>query len=243
MFWRKTRRTIAGFHPLHQTLVWQRTLSSSMPPEGWDLLVHSLSGHEAVVRRRRWALPPRVTDVLVPLVQTLGEDVARGGQLAVEADLRGEGVREKTGARHQVPVPANGRIRSITEWFVTDPWLRLRAELGDGSRLEVAVTDRIRHRKIHKIGAGGKHKQARKTRRTQVLRCRRVLPRGVEGTRPAQPPPPWVQVTVRDGRRRTIAATVKPDRVPQGPEQLDLILTTLVELFRWAPATTARRNR
>ena len=167
------------------------------------------------------------------------EDVAPGGPLTVEADLRGENPPEKAGQHYQLP--AHGRIRKLTEWFVVDPWLRIGAELDDGSRLEVRVVDRIRHRKIHKIGASGKRKVAHKTRRTQVLRCRRVLPRGVAGTRPTQPPPAWIRVAVKDGRRRTITATVKSDRIPQGGDQVDLILTTLVELFRWTPPTTARR--
>jgi hypothetical protein len=239
MFWRKTRDAIGRFHPVHQRLTLERTVSAAHPPGEWATVVAGLARHEATVRRRKWRMPPRVAGVLVPLVQALAEDTAPGGVIAVAADLRGSRPAEKAGPRRELPV--GGRVRKLVEWFVVDPWLRVRAELRDGSVVEIHVTDRIRHRKISTVTPKRKYKTKHKTKSAQRIVARRTLPKGAVPARPGTPPPAWVQVRVKDGRRTALRATGKLPRVPADGEQLQAILTVTAEVFRWtAPRATGR---
>ena len=241
MFWRRTRAAIDGFHPLHQALIEQRGFTATQPATAWPALVTSLGTHAALVRRPKWALPPRTLDVLVPLVQAISADLTPDGALGVTVDLRGPGAPGKTGPERRLPV--QNPVRALVEWFVTDPWLRLRAELRDGSTLDIAVTDRYRHRRVTKRSRSGKHKMKKKVKTMQVIKVRRALPRGEQGLPPATPPPAWIGVMVRDGRRRSVIATAKVSRMPQnGAEQLDWILTTAAEPFRWTPPPAAGRR-
>ena len=242
MFWRRTRAAIAGFHPLHQALIWQRAFAATQPPSQWDALAASLGTHAALVRRAKWALPERTLDVLVPLVQAVCADMAPDGALSVTADLRGPRAPGKRGPERQLRV--HPPVRAAAEWLVVDGWLRLRAELRDGSTLDVAVVDRIRHRRVTKRSRSGKHKTKKKAKIMQVIKVRRALPRGDAGAPPATPPPAWVGVVIRDGRRRSVVASAKLARLPQsGAEQLDRILTVAAEPFRWTSpqAATGRR--
>lgn len=241
MFWRKTKAAIASFHPLHQALISHHTINVTLDPAGWTALVASLSRHNALVRRRKWALPPRTLDVLVPLVQLLAADMAPGAPLAVAADLRGGKPAEKAGQRQQLPV--RPPVRSATQWFVTDPWLWVRAPLRDGSVLGLTVVDRFRHRRVQKRSRSGKYKTKTKTKQTQVIRVTRTLPRGLAGQRPGTAPPAWISVRIRDRKRRALTATAKMPTVPCSSEQVQHILTVATETFRWTPPGPARPER
>lgn len=231
MFWRKTRAAIERFHPLHQSLIWHRGLSAQQYPHGWAALAASLAQHERVVRRAKWQLPPRTVDVLAPLLQILCEDMAPGGVLGITADLRGSGLAEKVGPKRRLPV--RHPVLSATEWFSTDPWLRLQAGLRDGSVLRITVVDRIRHRMVVKRSRSGRQKTKMKHRETQLIKVVRTLPRGVGGARPATAPPYWIKVGLRDRKRRTIVATGRIPLPHRGDEQVDRILTAVAEVFRW----------
>jgi hypothetical protein len=151
-------------------------------------------------------------DVLVPLIQILCQDVSPTGVLAVAADLRGPGLPEKAGPRRELPV--RRPIRGVAEWYVFDTWLRLRADLHDGSVLELAVTDRIRNRQIRKVSRSGRHKSKMKHKRVQLIRVTRILPKGLCGSRPASPPPPWIRVRLGHGGRPVDPAA--DDQRPEG---------------------------
>ncbi len=183
MFWRKTRGAIGRFHPAHQQLTMERTFSSSSVPGEWAAVLASLSQHDANVKRRKWRLPPRVPSVVAPLIQVLLEDTARDKPIGVAVDLRGTDVIGKVGPKRDLPV-AKGRIRKITEWFAFDQWLRLHAELRDGSVIELRVTDRTRTRKLHVVNARGKHKWKKKKKAVQRIDARRTLPRDMPAHRP-----------------------------------------------------------
>lgn len=242
MFWRKTKAAIAGFPPPHQALVWERGFTATQSAAGWQALAASLHGHAAVVRRAKWALPPRTLDVLVPLVLEVCSDLGPKGLLTVTADLRGQEAHGKTHPPRQLP--AYPPVRSATETWTVDPWLRLRAELRDGSTLEVLVVDRLRRRRVTKRNPRGKTKIKNKTKSVQVIKVRRRLPRDTASTRPPTPPPAWIRVVVRDGPRRSVTAAAKLDRLPQsGAEQVHRILTVATEPFRWMIQTgTAQRG-
>jgi hypothetical protein len=238
MFWRNTREAISRFHPLHQGLVWEHTMSAVLSPADWAALLESLAQHGTVVQRRKWALPPRVIAVLVPLIRIFTEDVTPGGTLAITADLRGPDAPGKAGPRRQLPV--RRPVRSATEWFVSDPWLRLRAELRDGSVLELAVTDRIRHRTIVKVNPRGKRKTKSKTKTVRQISATRTLRRGQAVARPAGAPPPWIHVRVRNGKRVIVRADAKFEPVPDEAAATRRILTLATELFRWTPPRARR---
>jgi hypothetical protein len=231
MFWRKTREAIGRFHPLHQGLIWERTLSAALSPADWAVLFASMSQHDALVKRRKWRLPDRALTVLVPLVRVLSEDVAPNGALAVLADLRGPEVPGKAGPSRDLPV--HRPVRSVKEWFVYDSWLQVRADLRDGSVLELTVADRIRHRRIHKVNPRGKHKRKTKTKVVQRISATRVLPKGSAIRQPAVPPPGWIRMRVRTDKRPVLRATAKVS--PDAMEQTEQVLTVTAELFRWTP--------
>jgi hypothetical protein len=241
MFWRKTRGAIGRFHPAHQQLTLERTVSLSGRPGDWGTVLASLSQHETTVKRRKWRLPSRATTVLVPLIHVLSEDTGPDGAIGIAADFRGPDVPGKTGPKHNGP--AGGRIRKITQWFTMDPWLQIRAELKDGSVLEIKVTDRIRHRKIHVVNArNNKHKWKRKKKAVQRIDVKRTLPRGAGVRRPDTAPPGWITVRRKDGKRTVLSAIAKLGRVPEEQEQFQAILTVVTELFRWTAPASPRRS-
>ncbi|MFI0452439.1 hypothetical protein [Actinomadura sp. 6N118] len=204
-------------------------------------MVQSLAGHDAVVRRRKWAPPDRARTVLVPLIRVFAADMRPDGMLGVTADLRGPNVQGKVTPQQKFPGP-NRWVRSITEWWSFDPWLRLRAELRDGSVLELAVADRVRHRKIHKVNARGKHKVKTKTKTVQRVTVSRKLPEGAVTQRPATPPPQWVTVKARGGRRTLIRASAKLMGTTDERALPEQILHVTTELFRWTPPGGATRR-
>ncbi|WP_336213677.1 hypothetical protein [Nonomuraea sp. LPB2021202275-12-8] len=236
MFWRKTRAAIAGFHPLHQKLIWERTLSATLPRAEWAALIASLARHGAVVRRRKWRLPERTESVLVPLIRLLCEDVDRG-RVGVTADLRGRDVPGKAGPRQDLPVVRP--VRRAQQWWVFDSWLSVRSELRDGSVLELAVTDVVRHRHVVKVNPRGKRKSKTKTKAVQRVYATRSLAKGQPFQQPGSPPPPWIRVRPR-GRSRMVIRAVAKLPMPRQADELPLMMTVATELFRWTPA---RRRR
>jgi hypothetical protein len=238
MFWRKQKAAIAGFPPLHQALIHQRGFTATLPVEAWTALVASLGRHTELVRRPKWALPRRTLDVLVPLLSEVCSDLGRKGMLTVTADLRGPQAPGKTTPSRDLPV--RPPVKSAVETWTVDPWLRLRAELRDGSILDVLVVDRERTRRVTKRNPRGKTKVKRKTKQVQIIKVRRRLPEAGESTRPPARPPRWITVHVREGRRRSILAAAKINKMPaSAEEQLDRILTVATEPFRWTPQTAA----
>lgn len=240
MFWRKQRAAIERFHPLHQGLVWQRTLSATLPAAEWAAVLNSTAQHATTVRRGKWRLPPRFESVVVPLIRVLSEDLGRKGTLGLTLDLRGaQGIPEKQGPTRELAV--RRPIRSIKEWFLHDPWLTLRAELRDGSVLFVSVADRVRVRKIHKVNPRGKHKWKTKTKTVHRVNAVRRLPKHA-GVRPAVRPPAGIAVKVRGDERLVIRSAAK---LPAGPDDralTDQILVVLTELFRWTPPGAGSRR-
>ncbi|MFG2006397.1 hypothetical protein ACGFNU_45355 [Spirillospora sp. NPDC048911] len=240
--------------------MWQRGLSVSMRPGDWERLIQSLAGHDAVVRRRKWAPPDRARTVLVPLIRVFAADMRPDGMLGVTADLRGPNVQGKLS--HEQTYPGNRhRVRKIVEWWAWDPWLRMRAELRDGSVLELTVVDKIRYRRVHKTSQSGKHKTKTKTKTVQRVSVSRKLPEGAVTQCPATPPPRWVTVkvrggaapggaggrppsdnTARGGRRTLIRASAKLMGAADERALPEQILHVTTELFRWTPPGGATRR-
>ncbi|WP_433333194.1 hypothetical protein [Spirillospora sp. CA-294931] len=243
MFWRKQRAAIEGFHPLHQALIHHRAFTATLRPADWELLIQSLARHDELVRRRKWSPPPRARVVLVPLLRILGEDMAAKGTLSVALDLRGPDLREKRTGVTKLPGDRQRRIRKILQWWAFDPWLRMRAELRDGSVLELTVTDRLRHRRISKTSRSGKHKSKNKTKTVQILTATRKLPPGMPYQRPATPPPRWITPKFKEGRRTVIRASAKLAAASDERMLTEQILNVSTETFRWTPPGATRPVR
>jgi hypothetical protein len=233
MLWRKTRAAIEKFQPMHQMVVFHRVLYTTQDRTGWAAILHSMRGHDAIVKRSKWSLPPRTFGVVVPLVDVVMQDLPATGAVAITADLRGPKVPEKAGPRHDLPV--RRPVRSDTMWFEVDPWLRVRAVLRDGSSIDVSVTDRVRYRRVHKVNPRGKHKTKTKTKEVQLIRVTRALPKGVAGQRPPSRPPSWMRVKARSGPRTALTVTGRLDRIPPNEHQVHYILSVMAETFRWTP--------
>ncbi|GIF05237.1 hypothetical protein [Actinoplanes siamensis] len=234
MFWREQKAAIAGFHPLHQALIHERGFAATLPAADWSALITSLYRHAGLVRRRKWQLPARTLDVVVPLILEVSSDLGPSGTLAVTADLRGRDAPGKSSRPRDLPV--RKPVRSASETWLIDPWLRMRADLRDGSVLEILVVDRERRRRITKRNPRGKYKTKTKSRTVQIIKVRRKLPREAPSRVPATAAPGWVRVLVREGSRRSVIASAKLLRMPQnGQQQVDLILSVATEPFRWTP--------
>lgn len=242
MFWRKQRAAIQRFHPLHQQLIHQRTLSATLRPADCAALLDSLSHHDQHIRRRKWRLPPRTAQVLVPLLKIWSADVAPYGAIGISVDLRGPA--GKRGPRHDLQVPPRRggrppRIRRIVEWFTVDPWLTTYAQLADGSVLHLAVVDQLRHRKVTKRNPRGKTKTKTKTKSTQRISASRTLSKRAVAQRPASPPPRFISVRVREQKRLRVRAVAKVP-MPATGDELDGILLVTTEPFRWTPVAAHR---
>ncbi|TDC44746.1 hypothetical protein E1281_32835 [Actinomadura sp. KC345] len=243
MFWRKQKAAIGRFHPLHATLTLEQAFSVALRRDEWEPVIQSLAQHEAAgIRRRRWRLHERVPGTLVPMLRVLAADMTPDGTLSVAADMRGPKVPEKKGDTH--PVPARPPITSMKQWYVVDPWLRMRAELRDGSVLELSVTDRIRHRKYRKRNPRGKIKFKSKSKTVQLLRVTRRLAKDAVVQRPETPPPGRIKVQSKQGRRLVIRASGKWNGPEENGSAVRRILNVSTEPFRWTPpGAPPRRSR
>ncbi|MER7543115.1 hypothetical protein [Actinomadura sp.] len=243
MFWRKQKAAIARFHPLHRSLTLEKGFSVSLPRDEWEPVIASIAGHGAVVRRKKWRLHQRVPGVLVPMLRVLAADMAPDGVLAVAADMRGAQVPEKNGPKQSLP--SRPPISGLKQWYAFDPWLRMRAQLRDGSVLDVVVTDRVRRRTYRKRNPRGKIKLKSKSKTVQLVRVTRRLPKDAVVQRPPSPPPGWVRVQVKQGRRTVIRASGKFPGPREDQGLVDLILQVSTEPFRWTPpgAAAARRTK
>ncbi|RKS72239.1 hypothetical protein BZB76_5060 [Actinomadura pelletieri DSM 43383] len=239
MFWRKQKAAIERFHPLHRALILERACSVSLRRDDWEPVIQSLARHGAEVRRRRWRLPKRVPGVLVPMLRILAADMPPDGVLSVAADMRGSNVPEKKGPEQHVPT--QHPISAMRQWYVVDPWLRIRAELRDGSVVELDVTDRIRNRKYRK-NARGKVKLKSKSKTVQIVRVTRRLAKDAVVRPPTAPPPRWIRVRVKRGARMVIRANGKFPGPLEDQAMIDRILHVSTEPFRWTPPGTAARR-
>ncbi|WP_067456640.1 hypothetical protein [Actinomadura macra] len=237
MFWRKQRAAIKRFHPLHRALVLERGFTVSLRRDDWEPMIQSLAGHSQHVRRRRWAPPERAAGIVVPMLRVLAADMRPEGVLSVAADLRGADVPQKNGPAHDLPVQRP--ILSIKQWYAVDPWLRMRAELRDGSVLELSVTERLRKRQIRKRNPRGKIKSKRKSKSVHLIRVTRRLPKGATVRRPGAPPPGWIRVQVRQGTRMVIRTNAKIHGTRPDAQLIESILLVSTEAFRWTPPGTA----
>ncbi|MEV4257560.1 hypothetical protein AB0J52_30755 [Spirillospora sp. NPDC049652] len=246
MLWRKQRKALESLHPLHRQLVEERRFSATLPAAEWTALLASLAAHEQTITKRKWRLPDRTAMALVPMLRVLQEDMEPGAPLGVTTDLRGAVVPDKGGEIR--PLRVRPPAVSGSEKFYTDPWFLARAELRDGSVLELAVVERVRQRRILKRSRSGKTKVKVKDKPVRVVRATRRLPKGMPVVRPAPAAPDWLAVRVQQKENgRTVLRASAKVAAHGGPGTVEPILTVVGELFRWTPprkpAATPRRAR
>ncbi|WP_433466879.1 hypothetical protein [Spirillospora sp. CA-128828] len=241
MFWRKQKAAIERFHPLHKALTLEKGFSVSLRRDDWEPVIQSLARHRVEIRRHRWRLSERVPEVVVPMLRVLASDMTPDGVLSVALDMRGPNAPGKQGPRFDLPV--HRPVLAMQQWFAMDPWLRMRAELRDGSVLELTVTDRVRYRWRKKRNPRGKVKVKTKTKTVHLVRATRQLAKNAAVQRPGTPPPNWVRVQVKQGKRLVIRSTCKlPGQSAMG-NLTGQILLVATEPFRWTPpASSARRT-
>src|SRR4051794_4932211 len=119
MFGRKEKAAIAALPPQHRALAIDHVLAVAQTPRQWDELLQSLTMHEQSVHKH--PLPPRVREILVPLLRVLAQDVEPDAVIGVTTDLRGPGVVHKVHPGRQLqPVRPVTKIEELIAW---DPWL------------------------------------------------------------------------------------------------------------------------
>lgn len=241
MFWRKQKAAIGRFHPLHKTLTLEKAFSVSLYRDDWEAVIQSLAGHGAQIKRRKWRLHQRVPLVIVPMLRVLTADMPPHGTLSVAADMRGPRAGGTKGPEESLP--NQGRISRVKQWFVMYPWLRMRAELRDGSVLELTVTDRVRHRTFRKRNPRGKIKHKHKTKTVQMVQVTRRLSKDAPARQPPSPPPARVAVQAKQGKRLAIRAKAKWQEPHEDEHVMMRVMQVLTEPFRWTPPGTAAGRR
>jgi hypothetical protein len=73
--------------------------------------------------------------VLTPFLETVADDIARSGKVALNLDLAGRTDQKKKSERNLPP----GRFKKLVETVWRDPWCRAEIPLVDGSRLQLDI--------------------------------------------------------------------------------------------------------
>jgi hypothetical protein len=236
MFGRKRKAAIAALPPHHRALAVDQRLAAAMAPRQWDELFQGLAMHDQLGTRT--PLPARVSEVLVPLVRVLSQDVGPEGVIGITADLRGPDQPDKLHPGRQLqPRPPVTKIDETISW---DPWLVLSADLRNGSHLDVTVVDVGRIQKVRKRSSSGKTKWKTKRKVAQRVAITLKTDKGAV----VVPPPPspatqWLRVSAQPkGTRHVVTAKAKyPVPSPAQPGwQLHTLMLAMAEVFRWVPA-------
>lgn len=236
MFGRKEKAALAALPPQHRSLAADHVLAVAQTPRQWDELFQSLANHEQLVRRH--PLPPRVREILLPLVRVVGQDVEPDAAIGVTADLRGPDAPGKVHPGRQLqPVFPVTRIEETVSW---DPWLVLSADLRNGAHLDLTVVDVARIHQLRKRSSSGKTKL--KTKRKASQRLAVTLKTAKDAVVVPPPPSPatgWLRVSAQPkGNRHVVSAKAKYP-LPAAPAagwQLNTIMLATAEVFRWVPA-------
>lgn len=234
MFGKKEKAAIAALHPQHQALLNDRALAITQSPEQWAQLFGALAVPNPAIRKRQ--LPPRMMDVVVPILRVISEDVERTDGIGVNLDLRGADAPGKTGPGQQLQ--AYGNISKLEQFISWDPWLVIDATLRDGSHLTFSIIDVVRTRKIRKRGQSGKIKWKTKSKVTQRVAAQLTLPKGRQAVPPApSPATSWLAVSAKPKGNKVVVTARGKYNIPPAPKpgwQVDTVLLVVAELFRWA---------
>lgn len=233
MFGKKEKQAIARLPPQHQALLNDASLAVTQSKAQWAALFVSLATPHPEIHRHH--LPPRLMDVVVPLLRVVNEDVAPDAGIGVRLDLRGHEAPGKVGPSRDLPT--HGNITKLSESTAWDPWLVVDTDLKDGSHLEVTVVDVVRMRKIRKRSRSGKTKWKQKAKPTQRVSVKLTLPKQ-RGITPPLPSPAtsWLQVAAKPKGSRFVVTAQGKYQLPPNPQpgwQVNTVLLVVAEVFRW----------
>lgn len=176
-------------------------------------------------------LPPRAWALeVVPLLRVLAEDAKKGSTIDLRADMRGPKCPDKQVAAGRLK--GEGRVRHIDETVYVDPWLSLAARLDDGTRVSVAITDRLRHRTVHKRSASGKHKTKNKEKAARRVDVQVAGQTGEHDLVVPTPPPRLPVFSKPEATRPTATARLDHPLPPPGGDGARLVLKALAEVHR-----------
>jgi hypothetical protein len=114
----------------------------------------------------------RLSDLLIPLITILKEDVTAGEPMELVLDMGPAAANSK-----QVVAPdAAPQIPNSTTTYFVSPWLKLKARFADGSIINCQMVDHVRRRKITKRSSSGKVKYKTKDKVTIVMKVQLGLP-------------------------------------------------------------------
>jgi len=120
----------------------------------WLIAVLALGAQRS--RLARGDLPDLLSHTIVPLVALLREDIEPRTALRLALDVR-PCVRDENIVSRTEPYK-KGAYHKVVDTFHAHPWLLAELELVDGSRVAIAASDRVRHRKQTKRNPRGKIK-------------------------------------------------------------------------------------
>jgi len=238
MFGKKEKQAIARLPPQHQALLNDGALAVTQSKEQWAELFRSLATPHPDIHRHR--LPPRLMDVVVPIVRVLSEDASATSGIGVRLDLRGHEAPGKVGPSRDLPT--HGNITKLSEATAWDPWFVLEGFLKDGSHLELSIVDVVRTRKIRKRSASGKTKWKQKAKPAQRVSAKLTLDKG-RGIAPPAPSPAtsWLKVAAKPKGPRFVITAQGKYQIPPNPQagwQVNTVLLVVAEVFRWAAPLT-----
>jgi hypothetical protein len=232
--------------PWYRAVALDQRVQSTLPADQWNevIVLVDRMGAEANQARQKAGLlkrtfrkaklpplpPPAWAFEVVPLLRVLAEDAKKNSTIDVRADLRGPKCPDKQGAVYRLQ--GEGRVRHIDQAVYLDPWLSLGARLADGTRVSVDITDRLRHRTVHKRSASGKHKTKVKEKAARRVDVEVAGDAGEHELIVPTPPPRLPVYSKPEATRPTATARLDHPLPPPGGDGARLVLKAVAEVHR-----------
>lgn len=109
-------------------------------------------------------------ELVLPLVVTLGEDMAPGKNIQMYLDLTGKLLKSKA-VKSSTVDPGWFQYPKVTTTIYHDNWFDLQAELVDGSKVHIAIKDRINSKYKIIRSRSGKTKKKTKNKVKQFIKA------------------------------------------------------------------------
>ena len=196
-----------------------------------------LSGFSVFVYRSSWKsvdVPDVLCETVLPLLRVMELELPAESCVRLTLDLTGSEQAEKT-----FDTAESGSWMSLPhrrDTIYRDPWLGLQATLIDGSRLQFALRDTLRVRKVTKISRSGKRKTKTKRKVKRRIRvCLSVRPdRGLMGEQAE-----GVVVRVTPKRHHIIADRLEQDTETLFSSNPAMVVRLAAQCFLQARTTAA----
>ncbi len=161
-------------------------------------------------------------DFIVPVVNTIGQDMAPNAKMKLKVDLRGGTIPEK---QTRVLGGDNGWFASyprITITYYKDPWIEGTAEMFDGSIVTFSVVDTIVSKTVVKKNFRGKVKTKHKSKTKHQIRVSVALKnKSYSAPEASVLGRAGDRVKQKAGEKRNVVALTRVERSSGGEESLD----------------------